>query len=56
MKNTDNQKGNIDNKLYRGWMKSDLDHCLFETMKDSLIVGDILTDAFGRKWEVEIIF
>lgn len=43
-------------KIYRGWMKSGLDHCLFETMKESLKIGDTLTDAFGREWEVEVIF
>lgn len=43
-------------KIYRGWMKSELDHCLFETMKECLNIGDILTDDFGREWEVEAIF
>lgn len=37
-------------------MKSGLDHCLFETMKENLSIGDTLTDALGREWKVEIIF
>lgn len=43
-------------KVYRGWMKSEFDHCLFETVAETLEVGSVLTDAFGREWEVEIIF
>lgn len=43
-------------KLYRGWMKSGLDHCLFETMAEDLKIGDTLTDIFGRVWEIEVIF
>ena len=43
-------------KIYRGWMKSGLDHCLFETMKENLSIGDTLTDTWGREWEVEVIF
>ena len=43
-------------KLYRGWMKSGLDHCLFETIANDLKTGDTLTDAFGRVWIVEVIF
>lgn len=43
-------------KIYRGWMKSGIDHCLFETMKENLKIGDFITDAFGREWEVEVIF
>lgn len=43
-------------KIYKGWMKSGLGHCLFEAMKEKLKIGDTLTDAFGREWEIEVIF
>lgn len=49
------KKGKLE-KLYRGWMKSGLDHCLFETIANDLKIGDTLTDAFGRVWIVEVIF
>lgn len=43
-------------KIYRGWMKSEFDYCLFETSADDLKIGDTLTDAFGRIWIVTVIF
>lgn len=43
-------------KVYRGWMINGIDHCLFETMRDGLKIGDIMIDHTGKKWTVEVIF
>lgn len=49
------KSGGKHNENFRGWVKSGCDHMLFETLCESLEIGEKI-EINGRLWEVEVIF